>query len=180
MSNVNAYFDGLDLTDTESVVESEMEDENLSDGTETEVSKKVSAITETVKSLRSLLYSLNLVNEEKFIVLATSSILYYLQQDDELENLKQLLRHLKFQSEKLPLSTLSFTCLLRVVCSMLQSGDDKPKLALSAEESEILELIVKAARSWLNDDRKNKFLNHSFRSDLTDLVMTKGMLLHNL
>lgn len=180
MSNVNTYFDGLDLTDTESVVESEMEDENLSDGTETEVSKKESGITDTVKSLKSLLYSLNLVNEEKFIVLATSSILYYLQQDDELENLKQLLRHLKFQSEKLPLSTLSFTCLLRVVCSMLQSGDDKPKVSLSVEESEILELIVKAARGWLNDDRKNKFLNHSFRSDLTDLVMTKGMLLHDL
>lgn len=180
MSNVNAYFDGLDLTDTESVVESELEDENQSDGTETETSKKESGITDTVKSLESLLYSLNLVNEEKFIVLATSSILYYLQQDDELENLKQLLKHLKFQSEKLPLSTLSFTCLLRVVCSMLQSGDDKPKVSLSVEESEILELIVKAARSWLNDDRKNKFLNHSFRSDLTDLVMTKGMLLHNL
>lgn len=178
ISSVNSYFDGQDLTDSEAVSSSE-DEEDESEDTEIEEERKKSGITDTVKGMKSLIYSLNLVNEEKYIVLATSSILYYLHQDDESEQLKQLLRHLKFGGEKVPLSTLSFTCLLKVICSILKEGDDKQASSLSVEESEILEQLVKAARGWLNDDKKNQFLEHSFRSDLTDLVMTKGMLLNS-
>lgn len=181
MLNVNSYFDGQDLTDVESLLDSETESlEESSDETETAEGVLEPKITETVKTQKSLVYSLNLVNEEKFIVLATSSILFYLHKEDDNENLRHLLRHLKFKSDEFPLSTLSFACLMKVVCGMLETGENDQRISLSVEESEILELLVKAMRGWLNDDRKNKFLDHSFRSDLTDLVMTKGMLLHNM
>lgn len=177
VSNMHGYFEGQDLTDNELTDESESEAES---SVSTEVDDSIE-ITDLVSSEKSLLYSLNLVNEEKFIVLASMSILYYKQRHD-VEYLRALLKHLDFKDRKVPLSTLSFACLLAVACSLLERSEDEEEdtALLNASDSEILELLVKTLRGWLNDDCKSRSFSHSFRSDLTDLVLSRGMVLQDI
>lgn len=179
VSSLNSYFDGQELTDDEDFSDSE-EAEESSDDTEVDSIGKgrVDAI-EALKEEKSLLYSLNLVDEEKFIVLTASSILFYLQKEDH-ENVQHLLKHLRQITKKFPLSTLSFTCLVKVICHIVETAESEQRFKLSEENFEILESVVKVMREWLNDDKKSQFLSHSFRSELANSVVTKGMLLHSI
>lgn len=173
LDKVGAYLDGQELTDDEIISEDD-ESHHLTEDTDHQDP------LERIEAQKSMVYSMNLMNEEKFIVLTSSLICYYMQHKDE-SKLRALLHHLKFKS-RVPLSLLSFTCLVKVVCSLVNAGgeDEEDKEDAHVTESAVLESLIKLMRSWLNEDNKKNFMGHKFRSDLSDLVIAKGMTLNDI
>lgn len=176
LTKVKASIEGPELTDDEVISEDESQllVEEL----------VVQGPLEMILEQKSLVYSMNLMNEEKFIVVASSLICYYLEKKEE-DKLRALLHYLKFDNPEVPLSLLSFTCLVKVVCLMVRPEDEekfeKAELPIvESDESAVLELLVKAMRGWLNNDNKKSFMSHQFRSDLSDLVIARGMTLNEI
>ena len=127
--------------------------------------------TLTIRSNKSLICSLNLVSEEQFIVLTSSLILYYQQHQKSKSN--ELLRYLNFSSEKASLSLLSFTALLKVITELIDQDQD----ANDFTNSNVLDKLIRITRLWINDNKK-QFLDYNLRCDLSDLIVSKGLLLN--
>jgi len=191
LAKVSAIVDGANLTDDEEISDDESYAScGESDGT-TALSLESASTTkdpiETLVNQKSLVYSLNLVNEEKFIVLTSSLIAYYSENKNNAKSL-DLLRYLKFKTGKVPLSLLSFTCLVKLLCILVKPADEEEEkeeeetltCLVDSSTSVVLESLVKLTRGWLNDHRKKNFMTNRLRGELSDLVMSKGMALNEI
>lgn len=184
LAKVSAIVDGAELTDDE-IISGDETSASESDEVDTTFSKETASGQDSsaaISNQKSMIYSLNLMNEEKFIVLTSSLISYYSETKDDTKSL-ELLQYLKFNTCKVPLSMLSFTCLVKLLCTVIKSledyGEDEQENSIDATSgsSLVLDSLVKLARGWLNDDNKKNYMTHKLRSDLSDLVMAKGMAL---
>lgn len=183
VNRVNLYFDGQDLTDDEMISDSEdlasvAESDTEADGDNANNGKK--DVNELIRNLKSMIYSMNLMNEEKFIVL-TSSLMFFYKKIGEEDKLRHLLQRLQFNTSRIPLSLLAFTCLVKVVCSLVKEEDERSNPGeVSEGESLVLESLVKLVRKWLNEDYRKQFMDQNTRSLLADLILSKGMMLNNM
>lgn len=186
LTKVSAIVDGVDLTDEEEI----LDDDESSSETEEVGSTVVSGVStvdkfdSAVSEHKSMIYSLNLMNEEKFIVITSSLITYFAEKEDHAKAL-ELLQYLKFKTGKFPLSLLSFTCFVKLLCTVVKPvQEDEPQeevaVDVSAGNSVVLDSLVRLTRSWLNDDNKKNFMTHKLRGELCDLVVAKGMALNDL
>lgn len=190
LAKVTSVVDGAELTDDESI----SEDDSSDAGEDKETSTTASTTVPTdplfeILNQKSMVYSMNLVNEEKFIVLATSLISYYSESHRASKSL-DLLRYLKFNTSKVPLSMLSFTCLVKLLCNVIRLEDDESEeedgkdsteeTSVTAGNSAVLESLVKLTKGWLNDDGRKNCMTHKLRGDLSDLVMAKGIALNEI
>lgn len=183
VNKVNLYFDGQDLTDDEAISDSEdqssITESDKAEGEQDPTNHKKD-IVDLIRNQKSIIYSMNLMNEEKFIVLASSLIFFY-KEAGEFKNLKMLLQHLQFRTSKIPLSLLSFTCLLKVVSSLVDDEGEIDHVAeVTENESYVLESLVKILRKWITEDYKKQFMNFQIRSLLSDLILLKGMILNDM
>lgn len=188
LTKVSVIVDGANLTDDEEISDDDSQaSSGEADGTNGSVETSTSTSKDQGESIvnnKSLVYSLNLMNEEKFIVLASSLIEYYSEDKDYAKSL-DLLRYLKFRTDKAKLSLLSFTCLFKLLCTIIkpveEEGDEESQCALvDSGKSVVLESLVKMTREWLNDKSKNNFMSHNLRGELSDLVIAKGLALNEL
>lgn len=186
LSKISAIVDGDDLTDDEEI--SDDESQGSCDESDCDADSSDTSITndpiESIVNNKSLVYSMNLMNEEKFIVLTSSLIEHYSENKDFHKSL-DLLRYLTFKAGKVPLSLLSFTCLVKLLCTMIKPIEDeedvKSQCALMhSGKSVVLESLVKMTREWLNDSSKKNFMSHTLRGELSDLVIGKGLALNEL
>lgn len=184
LNKVTAYLEGQELTDDETFSDdssSTQEGDHDSDTVENETTDPLIVI----RQQGSMVYSLNLINEEKFIVLTTSLISYYMQNNDH-KKVSALLQYLKFKDSKVPLSLLSFTCLVKLLSNIVQqketddAEDSSESHELDSEASMILESLAKMMRSWLNESNKKDIMTRELRSNLSNLVMTKGIALSDI
>lgn len=182
VQKINAFYNGQELTDDEKISddESTLGDENTSNST-ARAEESLEDFTH-IKNQRSIIYSTNLMNEEKFIALVSSTFFYYSEKQGNHDPLEQL-RFLSFKDSKVPLSLLSFTCLFKVLCLAVkenEKGDDEEESAsdIDAVSSSVLDSLIKLIRIWLNDENKEQFLSHTLRSELTDIAVSKGMVLN--
>lgn len=191
LAKVSAVVDGAELTDDEEI----SEDDSSDDADEKEI-KSTTTSTEVaadplseILNQKSLVYSMNLVNEEKFIVL-TSSLISYYSEHHKADKSLDLLRYLEFDASKVPLSLLSFTCLVKLLCNVIklendetdeaETEDAKQEANVDAGKSVVLESLVKLTKRWLNDDGRRNCMTHKLRGDLSDLVMAKGIALNEI
>lgn len=137
---------------------------------------------------KSILYSLNIVDEEKLYALVSSALCYYL---DCRQNVKllQLLRMLKFKEQDQPVSLFTLTCFVKLLCVIVKSDDDVKSndeekntlwANMDSETCSVLESLVKIMRSWLNDSSTKDCFSHQLRSELSDLVVNKGLALNGI
>ena len=161
--------------------ETELMDDNVSElSEEDDESDQITAYSDETEppkisvagSNKSLICSLNLVSEEQFIVLTSSLILYY-HHHHQTSKSNALLRYLNFSSEKVSLSLLSFTALLKVITELVGQDQD----ANGITNSNVLDKLIRITRLWVDDDKK-KFLDYNLRCDLSDLIVSKGLLLN--
>lgn len=183
VQNINAIYNGQELTDDEKISddESSLGDEDTSNSTARE--EHLREDFSEIKSQRSMIYSTNLMNEEKFIALVSCSFFYYSEKHGKHDPLEQL-RFLCFKDSNVPLSLISFTCLLKVLClavneSEKEEDDEDFTSSIDAVSSGVLDSLVKMIRTWLNDDNEEHFLSHTLRSELTDIAISKGMALND-
>ncbi|CUM50030.1 uncharacterized protein AC631_00889 [Debaryomyces fabryi] len=162
--------------------ESESMNEDVSDFSEeddeTDQTTNYSAETETqinskISSRKSLISSLSLVSEEQFIILASSLILYY--HHNNKTNSKELLKYLNFSTEQATLSLLSFTALLKILTKLIDQNEDFDDF----KNSNVLDKLIRITRLWINDDKK-QFLDYNLRCDLSDLIVSKGLILNGV
>lgn len=125
---------------------------------------------------KSLITSLNLVNEEQFVVLVCSLISYY-KEKKEVNKASILLKHLSFANSSADeistsLTLLSFTAIIKIVDDLINANEE-----IDEPNEEILDKLIRSIRIWINDNDKDFFLNKSFRGDLSDLIISKAMIL---
>lgn len=137
---------------------------------------------------KSILYSLNIVDEEKLSALVASALCYYLSHEQNTKLFK-LLRLLKFKENDQPVSLFTLTCLVKLLCTIVKSDDDDKSndeekktlwASMDSETCSVLESLVKAMRTWLNDSNRKECLSHQLRSELSDLIVTKGLVLNGI
>ncbi|GEQ69031.1 hypothetical protein JCM33374_g2702 [Metschnikowia sp. JCM 33374] len=191
LSAVTSSFQEPELTDDELISDDESVEE--SETSSASIDSEQKDPLQLIKHQKSIVCSLNLMNEEKFIVLLSSLISYYSQNEDEEKSL-ELLNHLKLKESKNSLSLLSFTCLLKLLLSLVQTEKEESTETntsaskncsdiaahMSSQNCLILESLIKVMRSWLNEDNKPVFLTHKLRSELSNLVITRGIALNKL
>ncbi|EGW30269.1 uncharacterized protein SPAPADRAFT_63117 [Spathaspora passalidarum NRRL Y-27907] len=163
LDRFKAEIEGLDLTDHEIYNTSDEENTELEDAPPAPPKVKPS-----LRAQRSLVASLGLVDEEEFIILTSCLILYFtsLQQPSQAS---RLLFYLKDSSSKLTL--LGFTALVTLINNLKPTAD---------EDSEALDILVKNCREWLNDTKLTDFMEVELRSELTKIVVNKGMILNGV
>lgn len=159
LDNFNALKNGIELTDDEAISEDEGSDKSIQQSKVSDVEKA------------DLISSLNLVNDEEFIILTTGlSRTFYLNQKKS-EALK-LLNHLEFDSDKYPLTILGFIGLFNVI-DLIINKDNLDKLQ---EYNELFDKLIRITRFWLNDNEQ--VLSDNLRGKLSDLIVEKGMILN--
>lgn len=178
LRNAKTFFDGPELTDDEKISDDESTEDTID--TSTSTTSPLEDFTVINNNQKSLIYSANLINEEKFIALVTSLFFYYAQKEER-NNALALLRFLSLQDSDIPLSLLSFTCLLKLACGAVKpkgNRDEQDDVSdVDAPSSRVLDSLIKLMRVWLNDETKERFLSHTLRTDLTDLVISTGAIL---
>lgn len=138
--------------------EEEIDDEELS--------------TQSIKSQKARIEVLNSVTEEQFIILSSALTIYYYKYDRSKSY--ELLKHLRFSSGRVRLSLLSFTALLKVIIELVNNEVD----LYDQLNSDVLNQLTRVARLWVNDDKV--FLNYTLRGNLSDLIVSKGMILNGI
>lgn len=187
----------LDAADDDDILEVDEEDEeesadgeSLGDiGSRQNVQLRVpKTLARDIVQNKSIIYSLNIVDEEKLSALVSSALCYYLGHEQNVK-LLQLLRLLKFKEHDQPVSLFTFTCFVKLLCMIVKSDDDdnsndEEKNALWAsmdsETCSVLESLVKIMRGWLNDSNRKECLSHELRSELSELIVTKGLALNSI
>ncbi|KAM9932486.1 hypothetical protein OXX80_007877, partial [Metschnikowia pulcherrima] len=189
LQKVNTCFEEPELTDDERI----SDDESFVSAEETDdVSTRARTDSlDLIKNEKSLVRSLNLMNAEKFIVLLSSSIAYYSRHAGTDKSL-HLLNHLKMREGKNAMSLLSFTCLLKLLSTFLKTENEDTDAtspgkkcndiasSLSSQNCQVLESLIKGMNEWLDDDTKSVILTHNLRSDLSNLIISKGIALNKL
>ncbi|KAM9913009.1 hypothetical protein OXX69_002003 [Metschnikowia pulcherrima] len=189
LQKVNTCFEEPELTDDEQI----SDDESFVSAEETDdVSTRARTNSlDLIKNEKSMVCSLNLMNAEKFIVLLSSSIAYYSRHAGTDKSL-HLLNHLKMREGKNAMSLLSFTCLLKLLSTFLKTENEDTDAtspgkkcndiasSLSSRNCQVLESLIKAMNEWLDDDTKSIILTHNLRSDLSNLIISKGIALNKL
>lgn len=195
VDSLNQHFRTPELTDGEL-----SEDEGYSsssDNTEDglgSVGASSNSAYEKARLEKSMICSMNLMNEQKFIVLVLSLMLYYAEVDCDEKKVLAMVQHLRFRSDKTLLSLLSFTSIIQILnllvrgaraCSPEGAVEDLPvqgqcASVVTKEAGAVLERLVKVARNWLNDDARASHMSFLFREELTNFVMSKSMALNDL
>ena len=189
LQKVNTCFEEPELTDDERI----SDDESFVSAEETDdVSTRARTdLLDLIKNEKSLVRSLNLMNAEKFIVLLSSLIAYYSRHAGT-DKLLHLLNHLKMREGKNAMSLLSFTCLLKLLSTFLKTENEDTDAtspgkkcndiasSLSSQNCQVLESLIKGMNEWLDDDTKLVILTHNLRSDLSNLIISKGIALNKL
>lgn len=181
VKTVAALVDGYELTDDEEISDDSDRESDHETDRDSSVSTARPAVEDPMAAIaaqKSLVYSMNLMNEEKFIVL-TSAMVSYFAQRHEMDKATALVRHLRFKSDNVPLSLLSFTCLVQLLCVVVKA-DDESDGVVDARYSEVLESLVKMTRRWLSDESRTKYMTYRLRRELLDLVMAKGIALSDM
>lgn len=180
VNKLNAIYEDSEPTDDDS----EFEEESKS----TVLIEEHCSLSKEINDNRSILYSLNIVDEEKVIALLSSAVVYYLNGDQK-SNLLQLLRLIKFKRADQPVTLLTITCFVKLLSSIIKSeNEDKATEEfedikgtsdsnIDSESCEVLESLAKLARGWLNDSSKD-CLTQQLRSDLSDLIVSKSLALN--
>lgn len=181
LAKLHNYTEGQELTDEEIISDS---DASITEDDKIGTVDATNSPLEALKRQGSIAYSLNLITEEKFIVLVSSMVSYYMHQKEE-KKLLALLHYLRFKQNKVPLSLLSFTCLVKLLSTVMKTEEEKANaeddgVNVDAHDSIVLESLVKLTRGWLNDDRRMKFMSNQLRSLLLDFVMVKGVALNEI
>lgn len=182
-------MEGQQLTDDESIEmsESEIEGENSEEreaDVKTNRSNKSDSEQATevivqnkpvahIKKHKKLIESLSVVNEEQFLILNCALIHYYYHQNHQEEAFK-LLKHFRFENDKVPLSLLSFTALFKVVELLITKDNEGKDYTDSFNEQ--LEKLIRITRLWLNDNKN--FMTDELRGSIADVLVSKGMMLN--
>ncbi|ODV78884.1 uncharacterized protein CANTADRAFT_51014 [Suhomyces tanzawaensis NRRL Y-17324] len=154
--------------------EAEEKEELIEEQTETtskeekENNENVNVPTPSLKAQKSLITSLNLVNDEKFIIATTSLALYY-HNNKEIDHAIKILRYLNLSTPS-SLSLLSFTSAVRLINGLIPGVEDNKNL----------DNLVKVTREWLNESQQSRTVDFDVRSDLSKLIVQKGMVLHGI
>ncbi|KAG2731234.1 hypothetical protein G9P44_005650 [Scheffersomyces stipitis] len=164
LQNFKFIIEGPELTDHELYNTSD-EDEDETEENERS-SKPIESTVTTLRSQKSLISSLGLVNEEQVIVLASSLTLYYYK-NEEPENALKMLNYLKLSSDT-NLTMLSFSSLITLINEVIPGP---------FEDNDILDNSIRIVRSWLNEA---KFLDHKLRSKLNEIIVNKAMVLNGI
>lgn len=157
LSKFKVLMEGQDVTD------GEISDDEEADGIE------YPSININTPS-KSLITSLNLVNEEQFIVLTCSLIAYY-KGKGENNKANILLKHLNFENSP-SLTLLSFTAIIKIVNDLINADEEFNEL-----NENVLDNLIRTIRVWINDNDKEFLFNKTFRGDLSDLIVSKAMIL---
>ncbi|RLV89165.1 Transcription factor CPH2 [Spathaspora sp. JA1] len=159
LDRFKAEFEGLDLTDHEIYNTSDEENTDLEDEPVAPPKSKP-----TLRSQRSLVSSLGLINEEEYIILASCLIQYF---TDKPSQSSRLLFYLK-ESESKQLTLLGFTALITLIQSFKANND---------EDSEVLDILVKNCSEWLKDCQ---FMDVDLKNGLIKVVVDKGMIISGI
>lgn len=185
LTTVSLLFEDREVTDEEMT---ETEDEEVSEAEAEEDEELVDNkhAFDVMRNYKSLISSMQLMNEERFIAIVVSLVVHCLQKHEEKQAL-QLLQYLKYDQTR-PLSLLSFTALVQLVTQVISADSEQHeeadtdaflvKLGVSASLS--LELLLKMMRVWLKDDRRAQALSQALRVDLTEIVMNRALILNKL
>jgi hypothetical protein len=148
----------------EALVDEEEEEEE-------EYYKKVIAtkIKPSLRSQKSLISSLNLVNEEEFIILTCSLIIYYYK-NEEYDHAIKLLNYLRLKDIN-GVSFLTFTALVTLINELIPG---------KIEDNDSLDLAIKISRDWLNNESLTKYMEDSIKAKLTKIVVNKGMIVNGI
>lgn len=171
ITKFNLLMNGQELTDGEI---SDSEAETKSDSTQS----GVTVAPTNIKTHKKLLNSLNVVDQDQFLILTCGMIVYYYNENHHDEAFK-LLHHLKFEKDQVPLSLLSFTALINVIELLVSKPNDNDTINGTQKNlddyNEQLETIIRVLRLWLND---NTLMNDEMRGCISDMVVAKGMILN--
>ncbi|KAK6881786.1 Transcription factor CPH2 [Candida tropicalis] len=162
--------EGFDLTDHE-IHNTSSEDEYDEEETEAEYYKKViaSKFKPSLRSQKSLISSLNLVDEEEFIILTSALVIYYYE-NEEYEHALKMLNYLRL-NDIIGVSLLTFTALVTLINELIPG---------KIEDNDNLDLAIKISRDWLNNEQLTKYMEEGVKSKLTKLVVNKGMIVNGL
>ncbi|KAK6202565.1 uncharacterized protein RJT21DRAFT_20471 [Scheffersomyces amazonensis] len=173
--NFKTILEGQELTDHE-IFEDEEEEQDV-EHEEDEEEEEVEVDEETVapiikfkptlKAQKSLITSLNLVNEEQFIILVSSLIVYYYK-NNEISHAIKLLNYLKLSSSTHKLTCLSFSSIINLLKELIPG---------KIEDNEVLDNLIKVSREWLNE---TKFMDFELRSDLSKFIIDKAVILNGI
>ncbi|KAL6453967.1 CPH2 Transcription factor CPH2 [Candida maltosa Xu316] len=162
-------YEGIDLTDHEIYnTSSEEEDDEQEPEEEEEKRRRSTNKNKSLRLQKNLISSLNLVNDEEFIILTSSLIIYYYK-NKEYEKSIKLLNYLKI-NEKDNFSLLTFTSLISLINELIPGN---------LEDNDILDLIIKNLRNWINLNGNNVF-DESLRLKLTKLIVNKSMIVNGI
>ncbi|CCE78341.1 Piso0_000962 [Millerozyma farinosa CBS 7064] len=125
-----------------------------------------------IQANQKLIKDLNLINDEDFIVITCSLILYYTSVDEK-KGL-ELLRYLTscFHTEKL--SLLSFTALFKLLNSLVE-----PKKDIGSFETKTLDRLVRLCREWTKSYAKS-LLEENQIEMISNTLVQKGMILNGV
>lgn len=182
LSKLDAIYNEPEITDDESDIEETSKT--------TIANESTNSLAADIVANLSIIYSLNIVDEETIVALVSSAISYFLNREHNLK-LLQLLRLLKFEKTDQSVSLFSLTCFVKLLCVLVKSenedkaedsDEDKKSLwaSMDSESCSVLESLVKIMRTWLNDNNKKDCLSLELRSDLSDLVVHKGLTLNGI
>ncbi|KAK6464902.1 bHLH DNA-binding protein that promotes hyphal development [Scheffersomyces coipomensis] len=170
LTNFRVMMEGQELTDHEIFddEEGDNEEEENQETEETDADQPVKIkFKPSLKSQKSLITSLNLVNEEQFIILTSSLVLYYYN-NNEVSKAIKLLNYLKLSSNDNKLTCLSFTSIISLLQSLIPG---------KIEDNDILDNLIKLSREWLNE---TKFMEFELRSDVSKFIIDKAIILNGI
>ncbi|EGV61516.1 hypothetical protein CANTEDRAFT_107875 [Yamadazyma tenuis ATCC 10573] len=165
LDQFNLSLNGLELTDDEEISDDE-DEESERQGSETNQPTEVNRFKDQTK----LINSLGVVSEEELIILTCGLIQTYYSHGKRAEA-AQFLKHLKFKSDKVPLSVLAFTSIYQVVSLLVK----EETISQEPDNGVILDQAVRVARLWLND---NDVMTKELRAKIADVIVAKGKLLN--
>lgn len=156
-------YEGIDLTDHE-IHNTSSEDEYEQE------SPVVYKYEPTLKSQKSLISSLNLVNEEEFIILTCSLTIYYYK-NKEYDRALKLLNYLRLDNDSKTLSLLTFTSLITLINELIPG---------KIEDNVNLDLAIRICRDWLENPDLTQYMDEDIKLELKKIVVTKGMIVNGI
>lgn len=155
-------YEGIDLTDHE-IHNTSSEDEHEDDPV-------VSKYVPPLKSQKSLISSLNLVNEEEFIILTCSLTIYYYK-NKEYDRALKILSYLRLDDDAKTVSLLTFTALMTLINELIPGR---------IEDNDNLDSAIKICRDWLENPDLTRYMDENIKHELTKIVVNKGMIVNGI
>lgn len=123
---------------------------------------------------KTLIESLNVITEEQFLVLVCTLAIYY--KKTEGQKCWQLLKYLKFKSDKPPLSMLSFTAILQVISEISPDQEAINEGSTAA----VLDHLVRVTRFWISDRADSLALPQTLCGEISDWIVSRGIALNGM